>query len=239
MRTPLVVGCLLVASLVDAADLMIRQRSSGTMGGPTPTEETVYIAGDKIVTDSPTMRTIVDLQQETITSADKAKKAYSVTTFAELRAQMDMIRSSLESLPPEQRKQMGALFDDSEAVTIKATGKTDTIAGYPAKEHSVRGGPYTGAVWTTDAVAKPAAFAKWKGIEQTRGGAARRLGEAMDRLEGFPLRTRIEMKAGPQAVTLSNEVLELKDASPPKEMLAVPAGFTKQAGRLPGAPAPQ
>jgi hypothetical protein len=237
MRTLLIAGCLLVASLVEAKDLMIRQRSTSSMGGGAPTEETVYIAGDKIVTESPTVRTIVDLDQQTITSADKSKKAYSVTTFDELRAQMDMIRKSLESLPPEQRKQMGALFDDTAAVTIKPTGKTETIAGHPAKEHTVSGGPYSGSVWTTDAIAKPAAFTKWKGIEQTRGGAARRLGEAMDKLEGFPLRTRIEMKAGPHPVTLSNEVLEVKDTSPPADVMKVPAGFTKQAaGRVPGAP---
>ena len=236
MRTMLVVAGLLVASLVEAKDLTIRQRSSGTMSGPAPTEETVYIAGDKIVTESPAVRTIVDLDKKTITSADKAKKAYSVTTFDELRAQMDMIRQSLESLPPEQRKQMGALFDDSEPVTIKPTGRTETIAGYPAKEHSLSGGPYNGTVWTTDAIEKPAAFIKWKGIEQTRGGAARRLGEAMEKLEGFPLRTRIEMKAGPQAVTLSNEVLEVKTARPPADVLVVPPGYTKQTGRMPGAP---
>jgi hypothetical protein len=235
MRTLLLVGCLLLASLADANDLVIRQRSTGSMSPSGPTEETVYIAGDKIVTESPTIRTIVDLDQRTITSADKAKKAYSVTTFDELRAQMDMMRKSLESLPPEQRKQMGALFDDSEPVTIKPTGKTETIAGHPAKEHSVSGGPYSGSVWTTDAIAKPAAFVKWKGIEQTRGGAARRLGEAMEKLDGFPLRTRIDMKGGPHPISLSNEVLEIKEASPPGDVLKVPAGFTKQAPRV-GAP---
>ena len=64
----------------------------------------------------------------------------------------------------------------------------------------------------------------------------KRLGDAMEKLEGFPLRTRMEMKAGPQAVTVSNEVLEVKDASPPADMLKIPSGYTKQAPRAPGPP---
>ena len=55
MRTQLVAACLLIASLADAKDLMLRQRSSGGMVGGT-TEETVYITGDKIVTDAPNSR---------------------------------------------------------------------------------------------------------------------------------------------------------------------------------------
>jgi len=231
MRIVLVVTCLLLVSSADAKDLVVRQRSSTGFTGAAPTEETVYLTDDKIVTDAPALRTIIDLGQKTITSADKAKKTYTVLTFEDLRAQMDALRKSLDSLPPDARKQMSALFDDSEPVTIKATGKTETIAGYPAKEHALSGGPYSGSVWTTTAVATPPAFNKWKSIEQTRGGAAKRLGEAMEKLEGFPLRTRIDMKAGPQPVTLSNEVLEVKDGSPPSDVLTVPSGFSKQVGR--------
>lgn len=236
MRTRLVVACLLVASLADAKDLIIRQRSSGGVGGPAASEETVYLAGDKIVTESPQMRTIVDLDAKTITSADKGKKTYSVLTFDELREQVELIRKNLESLPPEARRQMSALFDDSEPVTVKATGNTGTIAGFPAKEHTVKGGPYSGVVWTSDAIETPPAFAKWKNIEQARGGAARRLGEAMEKLDGFPLRTRIDLTTGPQTITLSNEVLEVKDGSPPKDLLSVPPGYTKQSTRTAAPP---
>lgn len=229
MRIALVVGCLLLASAADAKDLVIRQMATNVLTGPTPTEETVYLVGDTIVTESAALRQIVDLEKKTVTTADKANKTYMVRTFDDLRAQADEIRKRLDSLPPESRKQLAALFDDTEPVIIKPTGKTETIAGYPAKEHSVRGGPYDGSVWTTDAVETPPSFTRMKSIEQLRGGAARRLGEAMEKLEGFPLRMRIEMKAGPQPFTVSNEVLEVKEGSAPADVRKVPAGFTKTA----------
>jgi hypothetical protein len=239
MRVALVLGCLLLATTVAAKDLVVRQRSSTTLSsGPPLGDETVYLAGDTIVTDSQATRTIVDLGKKTITTADKAKRTYSVLTFDDLRAQMETLRTALEKMPPEARKQMGALFDEGGPVTITPTGKTETIAGYPAKEHALKGGPYSGTIWTTTAIAKPPAFQKWKTVEKSRGGAARQLGEAIEKLDGFPLRTRIEAQTGGQPVTLSNEVLEVREGSPPADVLTVPSGFTKQAAGGVPSPAP-
>ena len=224
----LVLSCLLVASTVGATDLIVRQRASAGAGA-TPREETVYLAGDKIATDAPNARTIVDLAAKTITSIDLAKRTYTVLTFDDLTAQMDAIKKSIDSLPPEARKQLGALFSDGEAVTVRATGKTEQIAGYAANEYALAGGAYSGAVWSTDAIPTPTEFQKWKGLEQSNGGAGRRLGEAMAQIKGFPLRTRIEIKTGGPSIVISNEVIDVKEGPPPNGMLHVPAGFTKQA----------
>ena len=229
MRTLLLVGSVLLAATVGATDLVVHQRLSNGLPGSGASTETVYLAGDKMVTDAGTTRTIVDLAKQTITSIDVTKRTYTVVTFDDLTAQMDALKKSLESLPPEARRQMGALFDEGGPVTVTPSGKTERIAGYDAKEYVLKGGQYSGSVWATDAIATPAAFAKWKRIEQSRGGAGRQLGEAMSRITGFPLRTRIEAKAGPRSMVLSNEVLDVKEGAPPAEMLVVPAGFTKQA----------
>jgi hypothetical protein len=238
MRIGLVLSCLLLAAAVEAKDLVVKQRSSSGFGGGQTTDETVYITADKIVTDAPAVRTIVDLDARNMTSVDKAQKTYTVVTFEELRQQMDMLRASLDSMPPEARKQMAALFDDSKPVVIKETGKTETIAGHSAKEHSLAGGPYSGYVWTTEEIATPAAFTKWKGLEGMRGGAAKRLGEAMEKLKGFPLRTKIDMKTGANPISLSNEVLEVREGAPPKDALTVPSGYAKTAPRGMSGPPP-
>jgi hypothetical protein len=227
MRVALL-ACVLVASTAGAADLIVRQRSSTGLS-TAPTEETVYLMTDSIVTDSRAMRTIVDLDKRTITSADKGKRTYTVLTFDELTMQMEALRKALTNLPPEARKQMGSLLDDSTPVTLEPTGKTDTIAGHLAKEHALRGGPYSGSIWTTDDIATPPAFQKWKGIEKARGGAARQLSEAIEKLKGFPLRTRVEAKTAGQNVVLSNDVIEVREGSAPADVRGVPAGFTKQA----------
>jgi hypothetical protein len=199
----------------------------------------VYVTSNKIVTDTPAQRTIVDLDAKNITSIDKTQKTYTVITVDELRQQMEMLKANLDSMPPDARKQMAALFDDSQPVVIKETGKTETIAGHSAKEHTLSGGPYSGFVWTTEEIETPPAFTKAKAMEGMRGGAARRLGEAMQNLKGFPLRTKIDMKTGGNAITMSNEVLDVREGAPPKDALTVPNGYAKAASRgMPGPPPP-
>ena len=239
MRIGLVLSCLLLAAAVEAKDLVVKQRASSGFGGGQTNDETVYVTSDKIVTDSPAQRTIVDLDAKNITSIDKAQKTYTVITIDELHQQMEMLKASLDSMPPDARKQMAALFDDSQAVVIKETGKTETIAGHTAKENTLSGGPYSGYVWTTEEIETPAAFTKWKSLEGMRGGAARRLGEAMQQLKGFPVRTKIDMKTGGQPISLTNEVLEVKEGTPPKDVLTVPPSYAKAAPRgMPGPPPP-
>lgn len=226
MRVGVAIVCVLLASGAGATDLVVRQRTS-TGTTTTPNEETVYLMPSSIVTDSRAMRLIVDLDTRTITSADKAQRTYSVMTFDQLRAQLAAIRKALEGLPPEARERMAPLLDES-PVTLEATGKTDTIAGYVAKEHALRGGPYTGSIWVTDAIATPPAFQKWKTIEKSYGGAARELGEAIEKLHGFPLRSRIETHVPGQTTVLTNDVVEVREGSAPADVRAVPPGFTKQ-----------
>ena len=232
MRFALVLGWLVVATAAGATDLVIHQRSASSIDGGPPREETVYLTADKVVTDAPTMRTIVDLDKRTITAVDKNRRTYSVMTFDQIGAQMDELKKRMADLPPEARKAMEPLLDEGPPVTATATGKTTTIAGYVANEWAIKGGPYTGSVWATDAIATPPAFQKWKSIEQGRGGmrgAGRRLGEAMQHVQGFPLRTRIETQTGGQTTILANEVLDVKEGAAPADVLKVPSGYARQA----------
>src|SRR5262245_5796223 len=155
MRIAVVLACLLVAVPAMAEDLVLRQRSNVGGAGGSPRDETVYITQRKVVNDAPGMRTIVDLDAGTITIADKTKRTYSTMTLDQLAAQMEALRRELDKLPPEQKRMMGALFEDEAPVVVKATGRTETIAGLPAAEHTLKGGPYDGVVWTTTAITVP------------------------------------------------------------------------------------
>jgi hypothetical protein len=226
MRAAFALACILVASTAGAADLIVRQRTSNGLT-TTPNEETVYLTPSMIVTDSRATRMIVDLDKGTITSADKAQRTYTVMTFDQLAAQMAAIRKAIDAMPPEVRERVAPLLDET-PVTLEATGKTETIAGYVAKEHALRGGPYSGSIWTTDAIATPPAFQKWKALEKSYGGAARQLSEAIEKLHGFPLRSRIETKTAAETVVLANDVVEVREGTTPDDVRKIPSGFTKQ-----------
>jgi hypothetical protein len=232
MRLGIVLGCLVVASTVVAKDLVFRQRTS-TFVDQTPDEETIYVTADKVVTEFDLTRTIIDFERRTIITVDGGARTYTEIGFDEHQAQMDALRGLVDQMKPGPRMRLDALFDDGGAVTLEPTGKTATAIGYPTREYALTSGQYAGFVWTTEAIEKPAAFTKWKSLEKIRGGAARRLADAMAQAPGFPLRAHIAAKAADQAIAITIDVLDVLPHGAPPKVLTVPPTFTKR-----GAPGP-
>jgi len=213
---------LATALAAPGGDLILRQRTTG----PTAGEQTQYFSGDKMVTDDPHTRSIVDLAARTLTTADKEKRTYWVRTFDDLRAESERTQRSLAQLPNEARRQLGLDMP----VTVKPTGRTERIAGYAAREYAVTAGPATGTVWITDQLAQPAAAREWERFSAVIGGAGRpggRLAGELAKYDGVPLRSKMTLSMGPRTFDTSTEVIEVRQAAPPSEVLAVPAGFKK------------
>jgi hypothetical protein len=231
-----VLALLVAAAAAHAGDLTIRQRSTTSAGGKTQTrEEMQYVHGNLLVIDAPDSRTIVDVDAKTMTVADKAKKAYFVMTFDDMRRQGEAVRDRVQKMPPEVRSMLEQMMGSGGPVTLKPTGKHETIAGYKANEQSLSGGPFHGSIWTTDAIALPEGVRKWRELAAAataEGGPGRPLAEALARVPGVPLRTSMTATVGATSFTRGTEVLEASTKSPPAEALRLPPGYTK------GAPPP-
>ncbi|MBZ5675905.1 MAG: hypothetical protein LAP61_16820 [Acidobacteriia bacterium] len=111
------------------------------MGGPftrkarEPIVSTVLIKGNRMATLGKENSTIIDLDKETITEINIAKKNYSVVTFAQMRQAMDDAMAKAQA--QEQKKQKAEPKGNVEAkfkVSAKATGKTKSVKGLTAKE---------------------------------------------------------------------------------------------------------
>lgn len=213
-----------VASVAAAtSDLIIRERITGGPGAAH--EEMVYISGTKRVTDNPQMRTIVDAGAKTLTIVDKQKQTYSVRTFDEILQQVEAMKKHLEGLPPEMKKMMPA----NAPVTVRPTGKTEKIAGYVAREYELEGGPMKGTIWAAESLDVAGAEA-WKKLAGSIGGPHQpgaQVAEAMSKIKGLPLRTSMTMAMGPSKTTFVTEALEIKEESPPPDVLTVPQGCKK------------
>ncbi len=217
-----------------AADLTVRQRVTTTGPRAESHEATEYVTATRRITDDPARRTIVDLEAKTLTVLDKTRKTYTVTTFDELGQQMERARKQLDAMPPEARKMMGAM--DAE-VTLQPTGKTEKIAGYEAKEYALSGGPTTGTVWATEEIALPSKAEDWEKFRGAVGGSSgpgSKLGEAMARLKGFPLRTNVTYTMGPVTAGFATEVLSVTQQAAPPEVTTIPADARRVAPRAPG-----
>jgi hypothetical protein len=100
----------------------------------------VAVKGDRKVTMSDTTGQIIDLSEEKIYDLDVKKKTYKVTTFAELRKQMEEARREAEKNAQEMSRESGEPSKPAEKdpdakevevdFDIKNTSETRTINGF-------------------------------------------------------------------------------------------------------------
>jgi hypothetical protein len=151
-----VAGILALASTTVSADIRTDQRVRFQLGGAIGklvnmfggkgaregTTSMVAVKGNRKVTMSDTSGQIVDLTEEKIYDLDVKKKTYTVTTFAQLRKQMEEAKRDAEKSAREERaeepskpaekdpnaKEFEVDFD------MKNTGVSKTINGFDTKQ---------------------------------------------------------------------------------------------------------
>jgi len=116
---------------------MMRFVPGGTKSLTDPTQNSVYLKGNRMATFNNKSGQIIDLDKETITHIDFEKKTYSVMTFAEMAQMMaEMQKAAQQRMAEAKAKQPEA---ESNAkmdmkVDIKETGISKSINGLDAKQ---------------------------------------------------------------------------------------------------------
>jgi hypothetical protein len=95
-----------------------------------PITASVAVKGNRMVHWRKDNADIIDLDSETITHVDFAKKQYSVITFAEMTQMMNQSLQQMKDKKNESNPEVSTDFK----VDVKETGQTKPIAGYDAKE---------------------------------------------------------------------------------------------------------
>ena len=101
-----------------------------------PIVSTVIVKGNRMANITKEHIQIIDLDKETITEIDLAKKQYSVVTFAQMKLAMDDAIARAQS----QKAQKGGDAGNSPnvemnfSVSAKNTGQSKTVSGLDAKE---------------------------------------------------------------------------------------------------------
>jgi hypothetical protein len=231
MRSALALG--LALALLEACsrkseprrdDLVLRQRITSTAPSTQPVEEVRYLTPTSRITDDAHSRSIVDLATERMTTIDKDRKTYSVTTFQELQRASVVQQRRVEQAPAE----LKWLLDPP--VDVQPTGRRQKIGGFDAREYIFASGEVSGAVWIADDLRAPMAGPAWEKFTTAVGGnqgPAGKLEQALSKLDGLPVRAISTTAFGADKVTITTEVVEVRHEPPPAEILAVPEGFTK------------
>jgi len=98
-----------------------------------PIVSTHIIKGNRMATITKDRVSVIDLDKETITTVDTAKKTYSVMTFAEMKQAMEDAATRMQARQQKKNDQ----GDDVQAqfkVSAKTTGQAKTVQGLSAKE---------------------------------------------------------------------------------------------------------
>jgi hypothetical protein len=145
MRTLAIAATLALLSPLSRADFSYQESTQMTggfaynalkLGGPLTKGareaqiSTVSVKGNRMVTTRKDAATVIDLDMETITEINLAKKQYSVTTFAQLKAAMDKALAEAAKREKKDKPNGEVKFK----ISAKATGKTKAISGLNAKE---------------------------------------------------------------------------------------------------------
>jgi hypothetical protein len=103
-----------------------------------PVNSTILVKGNRMAHINPDSTEIIDLDQETITTIDNAKKQYSVVTFQEMKAAMEEAARKAQAQPQQAPGQQPASATPPPElkfkVTVTNTGATKQVAGLSATE---------------------------------------------------------------------------------------------------------
>lgn len=207
-----------------ANDLVLRQHIVISSSTEVPREQMQYFSGPLRITDDDRATTIINIDKKTFTFINKRDKTYSVTTFAELEKRGGSHDQRVKQLPPQVRDTVNA----DVKIDLKPTGKSETIAGYEAKEYGVDAKGVIGTVWVTDKL-ELARSADWAKLNTLFGGTSSpggHLDEALSKMKGVPLRRSLTMSPLP---LVTSEVVEVRHAPPPAALQRIPEGYTKVA----------
>jgi hypothetical protein len=99
-----------------------------------PSTTTVMIRGNKMVRTAPASIEIIDLDAQTMTSIDREKRTYYVTTFQQMQQAMADAAAKMKNQQPAASSQPAGGSQMSFDAHVTSTGATRTIEGQPAQE---------------------------------------------------------------------------------------------------------
>jgi hypothetical protein len=122
-----------------AADVTFEEQTtmSGMMqmfGMGKPTKSITRVSGDFLRTDNGDDATIIDLAGAKILNLDTKKKTYTVTTFAEMKQQMEQAMAKLQGKQAEKPEQPSDVSMETD-VRVTDTGRSETIQGASCKQY--------------------------------------------------------------------------------------------------------
>ena len=230
LRSVMLAMTTLAVAAASAGDLTIVSKVTPTKGAPYTA--TQYITPERMRMSNGDNDTIVDLDAGKLVQIDHKKKTYYETNFAEMQQHFAELEEMLAS-NPMMEKMMGKVSD----VRVDKTTTTRDIAGFSCTDYLITlGKSFHETVCVTPDLKMPAEYYDAsKMLYAMMGPMATRfetLLDEMKKIDGFPVRTDLEMNImGMDASSLS-EVTEVRDGSIPADAFAIPSNYKQKKSQM-------
>jgi hypothetical protein len=185
-------------------------KETSRVDGGAPVVTTVASNGHRLARISPDRGEIVDLDKETVTSIDYAKKQYLVTTFAELKKTQAQFKTSVNKTGKQREI---SCFNVYEAI-VKVESGAETL---------------TGDMWMVPGISGFENIQKFQqlGLPPGQGPLMSELFKETSKLFGIPIQQVITISGSGKPREITNDLSAFSGAPIPPSRFAVPAGFKK------------
>ncbi len=191
----------------------ITSTTTGTKEPNTPfslTQE-ISIKGKKIRS----VMTATGEQMGSLTIIFRGDKGSVITILDQAKVYMELPMKKIEEM-------MKNFPQDTNAVTVSRTGKTQKILGYNCEQVLLQEGETTIDVWgTRELTSLQDAMEMLSGIQKQK---VPQWSKELDKLKLFPMKTIITA----QGTHAETNITSIQRKSLPESMFTVPAGYTKQ-----------
>ena len=186
--------------------------------GGAPVVTAIASDGHRLARIGPNHGEIVDLDKETVTSIDYAKKQYSVTTFSELKKTDNGVPFKSDVTRTGKQKDI-SFFNVYEAI-IKIQAGAQTL---------------TADMWLTPGISgydKIQAFQQL-GLPPGQGPLLAELFKEVSKLDGIPMHQTISITGSGKPSEIVTELSAFSGAPIPPSKFAIPVGFKKAPPKRP------
>ncbi len=165
---------------------------------------------------------IMDLEKKLVFQIDPDTKTYSVTNFDEIGGSKKMPKMNAE-----QRKMMASMMGDMQ---ISPTNETKTINGFKCKKYLVTLMMMNSEYWLSKDVKgfdelKSMGEKMSKAFENNPMGKQMNIAAMMDKMDGFPVQTVMQVMGG----TITNTLVKVEQKSLSGDLFKIPSGYTQTA----------
>jgi hypothetical protein len=243
----LLLSLILILPTFSQADIFMKQKTHtdgmqmmGQTQAPTDQIQTIWMAGDRIRSDSDEGSVILRLDQGKIYFLDNTKKTYSEMPMDMSKIMDEQMKKSMdeEGMDAEEQQAAAGMMQGMTQMkmTVTPTAEKKKIGQYNCQKYlmdlQTMMGPSTSELWATEDLKMDyELYSKFSAAMMGKGGMfggmMKDMMEEMKKVKGVTVLTVTTMNMMGMSIKSTQELIEYKEGTAPAGYFNIPSGYKK------------